>query len=702
MLIMFLLPFLKYFKPFRKRLLIAVVCMILVGGLSTAPFLIAREAAKVLLIGGVGSAKDLEQLSGVFHGLISADMLKDAAANEHPGATPRAEAPKAREKRKAATSSLELKAEKIALYRQLRDRFLSLKEWSHDKIEPFNLWYQDKVRHHPLRALGFLATILIVSMFIKGISEFFSKYQLAYTFFLTNLRMREDILNNILRQDYLFFNFHAPGYLHSRINSDVNSIRSILESFLSDGVQQPITIVFMFIFLLLLNARLTFGVLIVMPVVGGLLYYFAKVLRRNTRKQKKKEDLLSMGLTESLNNIRLVKAFGTEDLEVSKFHARTLALFRYMMARRIAKFGASPLMEFLGSIAGSGVLLVGGWMIFQQQINFIDFLIYLFALTRFYRPLRSLAGINTKFQEASVSGERMLQMLRLEPKLVEHPQARAFNKLEREIELRHVDFCYKDKRVLEDISIKVPAGRRVALAGPSGGGKTTLVNMLARLFDPTEGHILVDGIDLREYSIADWRAHLAIVTQDTFLFDDTVENNIAYGLGAPDPERILAAARAANAHEFILQLDGGLGYKTMLGPCGGRLSGGQRQRLAIARAIYRNPKILILDEATSALDAHSQAIVQEALNRLMAGRTTFVIAHRISTIRDVDCIYVIDHGRIAESGTHDELLAQGGLYHAMVTKVGLFKTEALLDDSDLFSLKGPDDDEVSEAVLDFE
>jgi ABC-type multidrug transport system fused ATPase/permease subunit len=350
-------------------------------------------------------------------------------------------------------------------------------------------------------------------------------------------------------------------------------------------------------------------------------------------------------------------------------------------------------MEFIGSITVGVTMLAGGWMILHGTMRFGDFFVYLFTLSRFYRPLRALATLTNKYQDARVSAERMSQMLRLRPRIHDRPGAVPFSDLRQGIELRGVGFSYADKRILEDISFRVQAGQRIALAGPSGGGKTTLVNMLARLFDPGEGAILIDGIDLRELSLGDWRRHLAIVTQDTFLFDDTVENNIAYGMGRPDSERVQAAAHAANAHEFIMGLDGGLGYQTRIGTAGGRMSGGQRQRLAIARAIYRNPRILILDEATSALDAQSQAVVQEALGRLMTGRTTFVIAHRTSTIRDMDRIYVIDGGRIVEQGSHDQLLEiEGGLYRAMVTKVGLVSEESAVAESALTTLRPQEPD----------
>lgn len=674
---MFVLPFLKYFKPFVGRIAWAIFCMMIVGALSAAPILVGGKAINIFRLLDVGATEDLSELDGIAAKFVKPHEIHFIGDKPRPGtALAKADALLERSLGRAWTAPRGWAVEQIRAAQAIQLTWETL--------------YGLKAIQSPFELLIFYAILIVALTAVKGLAEFSSKFQLAYTFFLTNLRIREDIFGNVLRQDYLYFNAHSPGFLHSRINSDVRAIRNILEGMLAEGVQQPITILAMFGVLLYLNATLTLYVMLILPVSGGLLYTMAKVLRKNTAKQKKKEDELSSSLTESLSNIRLVKAFGTEGLEMGKFHERTLALFRYIIARRMAKFGSSPLMEFFGSVAVGGILVGGGWMILdpKSDMDIGDFAMYLFTLTRFYRPMRSLATLTNKYQDARVSAERMSEMLALRPQIRECEGARPFNDLRQGIEFRDVGFAYDNKRILNEVSITVRAGERVALAGPSGGGKTTMVNMLARLFDPTEGAILIDGVDLREISVNDWRTHLAIVTQDTFLFDDTIESNIAYGTGEPDAERVRAAAKAANAHEFIMNLDGGLGYKTRIGTAGGKLSGGQRQRLAIARAIYRNPKILILDEATSALDAQSQAIVQEALNRLMAGRTTFVIAHRISTIRDMDRIYVIDAGRIVEQGSHDALMEiEGGLYRAMVTKVGLVSEESTVDETALLALR---------------
>lgn len=634
---MFLLPFLHYLKPFKVRLVTSVVCMVLVGVLSVAPIVWLTETIDVFLKTGTGSLEELSDQDAMTRNLAKL-MEKNG-------------------KQSSATDWVK------------RHEWIAGNAAAHKiagKLDAWNGWYQKQKVTRPYNALLALVVILVIVTTVKGLATYASDYQLAYTFYKTNLQMREDLFNNIVAQDYLYFNDHSAGWLHSRINSDVKALQSILENILSNGVQQPVTIFATLGWMFWQDWRMTAGVMLMVPIVGGILYAFARSLRKNTRQEKAKTDQLSSNMTESLTNIRLVKAFGTESIEIAKFHKRTQELFYYMMARRIAKFASRPIMEWLGTVAGCGVVLAGAWMIFHGNLSFGVFAGYLFALTRLHRPLRGLATVVNKWQIARVSCERMLLMFGLKPTLFESDNAMAFEKLKHSIEFDAIGFRYENKQILENVSLRVEAGRQVAFVGPSGSGKTTLVNMLARLFDPTEGRIRIDGIDLRQLRIADWRSRLAIVTQENVLFDDTIANNIAYGSPSVDMARIVTAARAANAHEFVMELDGGKGYDTVVGPTGARLSGGQRQRLAIARALYRDPQILILDEATSALDSHAQAQVQEALGRLMVGRTTFVIAHRISTIRDADCIYVINDGRIIESGTHDELMASRGFYSSLV------------------------------------
>jgi ABC-type multidrug transport system fused ATPase/permease subunit len=669
---MFVRPFLKYFRPFVSRIAIAIVGMIVVGALSATPLLIGREAIRVLLGNSRARMVELQnsgQITPEMKALLKGYMpdLSSESQGDGSKALPRKD-PLGRvdEWRKAHSD----RAWSVPVGWGLAVA-KTIRGWYGATLEPpvarVQAWYRRQAAQNPLHALGCLVAILITLTAISGIGEFTSRYHLTHVFFFADLRIREDIFRNVMRQDYLYFSQNSAGYLYSRICSDAKDLCGIMESLLSDGIQQPLTLVSMLVVLFWLSWQLTIVVMLILPVIGVLLYYFANVLRKNMRKQKKQADALSSCMTESLSNIRLVKAFGAEAIESSKFHEHSMALFRFMMARRLAKYGSSPLMAFLGTVVVGGVIMFGGWMIMATppKMPFADFVIYLATLSRFYRPIGNIANLTNKYQGARVSAERMRQMLLIEPEIVEDPAPVPFEHLSDAIEFRDVCFAYGHGRVLDGVNLRVPVGRSVGFAGPSGAGKTTLINLLVRLFDPEAGRILIDGTDLRRVRVKDWRRRLAIVSQDTYLFDDTFANNIAYGVGTVDRRRVEEAARAANAHDFIMAMGGGKGYDTKIGPMGARLSGGQRQRLAIARAIYRDPAILVLDEATSALDSQSQALVQEALAKLMAGRTTFIVAHRISTIRDVDCIHVLADGRIVESGTYDALMASGGIFASM-------------------------------------
>ncbi|OPZ03952.1 MAG: Lipid A export ATP-binding/permease protein MsbA [candidate division BRC1 bacterium ADurb.BinA364] len=389
-----------------------------------------------------------------------------------------------------------------------------------------------------------------------------------------------------------------------------------------------------------------------------------------TKKQQRKADELASSTDESLRNFRIVKIFGAEDFEVRKFRDLNNRLFKLFMARRLARFASSPIMEVIGSVAVAVVLVVGGYLVIGTEdsapmLDPASFLIYLVALSRFYTPMRKLSRLNINWQTARVSAYRILEMLSIEPTVREAANPKPVEGLKEAIEFRNVSFTYGEKRILNNVSLRLERGRTVALVGQSGAGKTTLANLLPRLFDPVEGRILLDGTDLRELDLKGLRKLFGVVTQETVLFNDTVAANIAYAAPAVDEQRLIAAAKAAYAHDFILELDGGLGYKTIIGQAGQQLSGGQRQRLAIARALYFDPEILIFDEATSSLDVESERFVQRAIDNLLANRTALLIAHRLTTIRHADTILVMRDGEIVERGSHEELLGAEGEYHRL-------------------------------------
>ncbi|MBI1783528.1 ABC transporter ATP-binding protein [Candidatus Sumerlaeota bacterium] len=549
-----------------------------------------------------------------------------------------------------------------------------------EKSEEIRQWYGRSAHESPRRTLFMLSGLLTALTLIKCLAEYLSNYHTAYAFYFINMKMREDIYRNILAQDYAYFVKNSPGFLISRISSDVGAIKDIIDKILTDGIQEPLNLMAYTLALFYLSPRLTLIVFLITPPLGILIYFFNNTLRKNTKRQKKKADELAGSMSESLFNIRLVKAFGTEEVEIKKYIYRATVLFKYIMNRRLAKFGSGPIMEFLGVLMASGVLVLGGMMIlgdgtvFAVKMKPSDFFLFLMLLTRFYRPIKSLSATTIRYQIARVSSERIQEMLSLAPKVVDRADSKPFEGLREGIEFRNVCFRYKNKEILRNVSFLIPKGKIVAVVGKSGAGKTTLANLVPRLYDPSEGAVLLDGVDLRDYRATDIRRRLGIVTQQTILFDDTVANNIAYGaddahLAKEDRmAKIIEAAKAAYADEFIQQLDGRKGYNTRLGISGTKLSGGQSQRIAIARALYRNPEILILDEATSALDSNAQAQVQAAIDNVIHDRTAIIIAHRFSTIRHADNIIVLRDGELIEQGTHDELMTRQGHYYELYMK----------------------------------
>jgi subfamily B ATP-binding cassette protein MsbA len=514
-------------------------------------------------------------------------------------------------------------------------------------------------------ALIKICIVIIIAFFLKNISGYLQAYFMAYV----EQGLVKDIRNEVYRHLHTlslgYFTSERTGNLISRITNDVNIINTGISATFLNLVREPLLIAVFLMIAISINWRLTLISLLVLPFA---LYFISKLglrLHKESRiSQERMADITSV-LQETISGVKVVKAFGMEEFENKKFQAQTWRYFKSLLKITRIRNLASPITEFLSVVAGVVIIWYGGMQVLELgTMRASEFLTFLIAIFQIMPPVKELTSVNNRIQESTSAAKRVFEILDIEPDIKEAPNAIELKEFKDEIVFENVWFSYNGTKngdfILKGINLKVKKGEILAIVGPSGAGKSTLVDLIPRFYDPTEGRILIDGIDLRVIKIKSLRDKIGIVTQETILFNDTIRNNIAYGLEDCPIDKIIEAAKAANAHDFIMQLPNG--YDTVIGERGMKLSGGQRQRISIARALLKNPPILILDEATSNLDAESEILVQEAIERLMQNRTVFVIAHRLSTIRNADRIIVIDNGRIVQEGKHEELIHQDGLY----------------------------------------
>jgi ATP-binding cassette, subfamily B, bacterial MsbA len=518
--------------------------------------------------------------------------------------------------------------------------------------------------HNPWTVVAFA---LVAATVLKGIFDYAGTYLVNYAGFGMITDLRDDLYNAILRSSAAFFTKHSTGTLLSTTVNDIEKVQYAMSSVLAEFLQQFFTFVFTAAVVVRLGGKLAWVLLLFVPAI---LYSSRKIgrqVRGTTRGgQDKLADIHNI-LHETITGNRIVKAFGMENWEVDRFRAAARRLFRANL-RLVAAFAiSSPLMDILGSIAIALLLLLGRDQINRGIFTPGIFLAFIVAVFKLYDPVRKCAQFNNNFQQAVGASSEIFRFMDIEDEVREKPRAKRMGKFARAIRFEDVSFSYENAEdspvVLHGINLEVKAGEVVAVVGSSGAGKSTLVHLIPRFFDVSGGQILIDDQDVRDVTLESLRSQTGIVTQDTVLFNDTVRNNIAYGQPHVSQKRVEEAARAARAHEFIRGLPEG--YNTMIGERGLRLSGGERQRIAIARAILKNAPILILDEATSALDSESESLVQSALQNLMTGRTVFVIAHRLSTVRRADRIVVIENGTIGDIGAHEELMQKLGTYRRL-------------------------------------
>jgi ATP-binding cassette, subfamily B, bacterial MsbA len=529
--------------------------------------------------------------------------------------------------------------------------------------DSFNYYFGNIILENgKVGALRFVCILIIISVFLSNLFKYLGLRIEGKVRAKVVRNLRLDVYERITQLQIGYFSNERKGDIMSRLTNDVQEVENSVVSTLNVVVREPFTIIGLFVILFSMSVQLTVFTVLIMPVSGYIISVISKKLkRRAVQGQESLGSILSI-IDETLGGMRIIKAFNAQNYVLNKFRQQNNQYAHIIESITNKRSLASPISEFMGVIAVAGILFYGGNLVLNQtsDLSASEFITYIILFSQVLVPAKAISTAFSNIQRGLVSGDRILKIIDTEPIIRDSPAAIHLPEFQKNIEFRNVSFSYQHEAVLKNINLIIPKGKTIALVGPSGGGKSTLVDLLPRFYDPTAGAIFIDGHNIRDASLFSLREKMGVVTQESILFNDTIFNNIAFNKTDATETEVMQAAKIANAHDFIMQT--AEGYQTKIGDRGGKLSGGQKQRISIARAILKNPPILILDEATSALDTESEKLVQEALTNLMKNRTSVVIAHRLSTIQHADMIVVMQQGQIIEQGTHEQLLTQNGLY----------------------------------------
>jgi len=535
----------------------------------------------------------------------------------------------------------------------------------------FNHYFlQIVISRGALDALLFVCALIVTCVILANVFRYLERVMATKirVDLVKNIRM--DIFSKVTLLHIGYFNNERKGDLISRFTNDVTEVETAVMNSLKAVMKEPITIVVYFFVLFTISPKLTLFTLLVLPITGGVLAEIIKRLKRQATQSQESLGRILNTLDETFSGMRVIKAFNARKFVIDKIDSESGYYRKTSKSMAYKNELASPVSEILGVLIISGIIFFGGNMVLSEESTLkpAAFMTFLAVFAMIIQPAKNFSNGITSLQRGTASAKRIFSIIDQQPAISSKPGAEELKSFESELEFKNVSFAYDNERVLKNINLHIKKGKTIALVGPSGGGKSTLADLVPRFYDPVEGEVLIDGHSLKDVELESLRKQIGVVTQESILFNDTIFNNIAFGMPHVKQEDVIEAAKIANAHDFIMQTENG--YETYIGERGSKLSGGQRQRLSIARAVLKNPPILILDEATSALDSESERLVQDALFNLMKNRTSIVIAHRLSTIQHADEIIVIQKGEITERGTHDELNNKQGLYRKLAGMQG--------------------------------